>query len=126
MFTSHIRAGTLVATLGLVAGVTAACGGSSSSTSTGAQATLAQSAGPSSAITSADRSKVDKCLKAAGISVPTGRPGGGSGGAPQPASSSSTNRPAAGGGGGLFQTPQTQQALKACGITLSSSSSHSG
>jgi hypothetical protein len=26
----------------------------------------------------------------------------------------------------LFQNPQTQQALKACGITLSSSSSHSG
>jgi hypothetical protein len=125
VLTSRTRAGTIVATVGLVAGLAAACGGSSSPTSTGAQATPTHSAAPSSGVSGAERSKVDKCLKAAGISVPTARPGAGSGGTPQPGSSPGANRPA-GGGGGLFQSPQTQQALKACGITLSSSSSHSG
>lgn len=85
MFTSRTRAGTLVATLGLVTGLVAACGASSSSTSTSAQATPTQSAAKSSGVTSAERSKVDTCLKAAGISVPTARPGGGSGGPPSQA-----------------------------------------
>jgi hypothetical protein len=124
MFTSRTRAGTVVATLGLVTGL-AACGASSSSTSTGAQATATQSGAKSSGITSAERSRVDTCLKAAGIPVPTARPGGGLRGTPQPGSSPGANRPA-GSGGGLFQNPQMQQALKACGITLSTSSSHSG
>jgi hypothetical protein len=125
MFTSRTRAGASIATIGLVAALATACGGSSSATTTGAHATPSRSAGRPFGVTSAERSKVEKCLKAAGISVPTGRPGGGSSAAPRPSFTPGANRPAGGGGGGLFGNPQTQQALKACGIAPPTGSSQS-
>jgi hypothetical protein len=65
--------------------------------------------------------KIQKCLKAAGISstFPQGGPSGFPSGTPSgsPPSGFPSGGPSGGPGGG-FSDPQVQSALKACGITL--------
>ncbi|MDQ1705638.1 MAG: hypothetical protein QOF18_2004 [Frankiaceae bacterium] len=108
--------------LALVAGVATACGGSgTNSTTPAASPTTGAASRP--VISAADRAKIQQCLTAAGISVPQ-PPGGGTrpsgarpSGAPRPGFTPGANG-GGGGGAGLFQNPQAQQALKACGITL--------
>lgn len=97
----------------LAVAVATACGGSASGTHAAAPSNGAASR---PVISAADRAKIQQCLTAAGISVPQA-PGGGTrlSGSPRPGFTPGTN---GAGGGGLFQSPQVQQALKACGIAL--------
>jgi hypothetical protein len=139
MTTSVLRArfaapAMLVAAL-LGAGTLAACGGSGSSsgtsTSTSSAASGSAAAGGAGLFSSA---AVQTCLKAAGITVPTGgaRPSGSAGlgelpsgvrpSGARPSGGSgmpSGARPSgAGGGFGGADNAKIQAALKACGITL--------
>jgi hypothetical protein len=124
---SRSRAGLSIATLGLIAGLVTACGSSSVTGTPAAQPSPNPSAGRLAGISSADRSKIQQCLTAAGIAVPTPPAGSGFNGTPRPGGTPPPNRPSgAGNGGGLFQSAQVQQALKACGITLPSPSTNSG
>ncbi|ODU00678.1 MAG: hypothetical protein ABS81_22905 [Pseudonocardia sp. SCN 72-86] len=104
------RVGPLVATV-LVAVAVAACGGGDQPT-TQAASTAAPGARD---MDPAQRQKIDQCLQAAGIPVPTQQPR--PSGEPRP---SGQPRPSGGAraGGGQFADPKVQQALQACGITL--------
>jgi hypothetical protein len=148
MNTSTRNAGAVASLLAL-AGVLAACGGGSSTSTSATSATPTSSSPTSSAAPGAGRGgqggqalfnnpAVTTCLKAAGITLPARpsgsftrpsgtftRPSGGfsrpSGGFTRPSGA----RPSgARSGGGFFgdsaQTQQIQAALKACGITLPS------
>ena len=126
-----------VAALGPVLAVgLAACGGSSS-TATPVAATPNANAtgapGGGGGFGGADFTKIQACLKAAGIDLPTGTRG------PRPSGSFTPNgTPPSGGvrpsgvrpsggfgggrgggfGGGMFNTPAVKAALTACGITV--------
>ncbi len=106
-----------------------ACGSSSTgSTSSSSPATpsssptAAPSALPSQA--QAQFAKIQECLSAAGIDLPTpSLPAGATpGGSFSPPAGGSFSPPAGGGGGGLSQlnNPQVKAALDACGISLPS------
>lgn len=102
-----------------------ACGGGSSGGSATAASTPNPSAsgGPGGAPGGFDMSKIQACLKAAGISVPTNsdfpRPSGSfSPGGTPPSGARPSGPPSGGGAGGLFNSPEAQAALKACGITM--------
>jgi hypothetical protein len=118
----------------LALGLTA-CGGSSSTATvagatpnagaTGAPGGNGQGAGRG--FGGADFAKMQACLKAAGIAVPTRsdfprpsgsftRPSGAANGTPP--SGAAGGRGGGGGMGGLFSSPEAQAALKACGITV--------
>jgi hypothetical protein len=116
----------------ICAAALAGCGSSSTpaggaaTTSAAPRATTSQSPGQSGAPGGFDPAiiqQAQKCLKAAGITVPSapsGAPGGdftpGAGGTPP---SGGTGGPGGGaGGGGFFNTPEAKAALKACGITI--------
>jgi len=72
----------------------------------------------------ADFAKIQACLSAAGISMPTGsggaRPSGPMGTPPSGSARPSGGRPPGGMGGNdsLFSSPEAKAALKACGITM--------
>ena len=125
------RVGATAAAAVVLAGGLAGCGGGSSAgaateTNGGPAAAGAPSAGRSGGfrMDPALQQKVQDCLKAAGIAVPSfsGRPSGSF--SPRPSGSrpsgSFTRRPGGGGAGGRYADPKTQAALKACGITLPS------
>ena len=100
-----------------VAGLVAGCNGSASSPSSGSTPTASQSGGfggPGAGADPALQAKIQECLKAAGIAitVPTGRPSGAPSGMPSGAPSGAAR--------GMFDSPQIQAALAACGITLPS------
>ncbi len=111
-----------------------ACGGGSSGTTSAAatpsgNATGAPGGGQrGGGFGGADFTKIQACLKAAGIALPTRsafpRPSGSftrpSGTAfPRPSGSAGAGGFGGGrGGGGMFTDPQVQAALKACGITV--------
>jgi hypothetical protein len=121
-----------VAVLGPVLAISlAACGGSSSGSTSAAATPTARPTGGfrGNGANSAEFAKIQSCLSAAGISLPTRsnfprpsgtatgprptgvRPSGGYGGV----------RPSGGrgfGGGGQFANKKVQAALKACGITI--------
>ena len=126
----------------VLAGALVGCGSASSATGSGTAAPTAAAptaaatpgAAPSGApgpggLAGIDFSKVQACLKAAGITVPTGvpsglpsnlpsgvpsnLPSGGFNGTPPPGFT-----PGQGGGPGFLTDPKAQAALKACGITL--------
>ena len=129
------RAGAAAAVAVVLAGGLAGCGGGSSAgTGTEAAGGPAAAGAPSGGrgggfrMDPAQQQKIQDCLKAAGIAVPSfsGRPSGSF--SPRPSGSrpsgsrpsgSFTGRPG-GGFGGRFADPKTQAALKACGITLPS------
>jgi hypothetical protein len=109
-----------------------ACGGSSS---TGSAATPSGNAtgapaggggGGGGGFGGADFAKIQSCLTAAGIAVPTGtafpRPSGTgprpSFSGPRPTGSGGGGRGGAGGFGATLNNPAAQAALKACGITI--------
>jgi len=121
----------------IVAAALAGCGSSSTSSGTTPSTTAAPTGAPTGAagrvpgqggaggpggIDSAALQQMQECLKAAGVTLPTGRPSGFPSGGFTPG----TGRPSAGSGGpgagagagGLFSNPEAQAALKACGITL--------
>jgi hypothetical protein len=117
----------------ICAGSLAACGNSKMSTPTttptpSPSAPPSTPASPPSGLTNGNLAAVQQCLKAAGITLPSAPTGAGgsfpAGVSPPPGGS----LPAGGfpsgavpsGGPGAFANPQTQQALKACGITLPS------
>jgi hypothetical protein len=109
-----------------------ACGGGSSGSTASAatpktSATGAPGGGGRGGFGGADFTKIQACLKAAGITLPTRS------GFPRPSGSFSPRarpsgvrpsgvRPSGGnfrgGAGGQFASPQVQAALKACGITI--------
>jgi hypothetical protein len=99
------------------------CGSSSSATGSGSSQGF-PSGGPGGGFSQdpALLKKIQKCLKAAGISssLPEGGPSGFPSGSPSgsPPSGFPSGGPSGGPGGG-FSDPQVQSALKACGITLS-------
>ncbi len=126
-----------LAVVGLVAG----CNGSASSPSSGSTPTASQSGGfggPGAGADPALQAKIQECLKAAGIAitVPTGRPSGAPSGMPSGApsgmpsgapsgmpSGAPSGMPSgapSGAARGMFDSPQIQAALAACGITLPS------
>ncbi len=107
----------------------AACGSSSSGSSTSASSSSTPTAtgrpgGAGRGPGGIDIAAIQKCLKAAGISIPTGLPGGASGrpsGAPSGIPSGAPSgipSGAPGGRGGLLNDPKVQAALKACGISM--------
>jgi hypothetical protein len=108
------------------------CGGSSSSsTASSAEPSGIASGQPDGfRLSSAQQRKIQKCLKAAGLSTsfPTGRPSDFPSGGPSgsPPSGAPTSIPSggfsggSGGPGGGFADPEVQSALKACGITVPS------
>lgn len=109
-------AGAAIACLALTA-----CGGSSSSTSRPSR----PGAAGGQSISAQELAKIQDCLKAAGIDVPTfpsGRPSGTPTALPSGAPSFDPNQPPPsgfpGGSGGGFNDPKVQQALAACGISL--------
>jgi len=112
--TVSLAAATRLAVAALaVAGLVAGCSGSASSPSSGSTPTASQSGGfggPGAGADPALQAKIQECLKAAGIAitVPTGRPSGAPSGMPSSAAR------------GMFDSPQIQAALAACGITLPS------
>lgn len=107
-----------------------ACGGGSSGSATPSAAAPNPSAsgapGGGRGFNGADFTKIQACLKAAGIAVPTRsnfpRPSGSFSPRPRPSGVRPSGvRPSGGGnfrGGGEFASPQVQAALKACGITV--------
>jgi hypothetical protein len=118
-----------------MAGGAAACGGSSASSSAAKPSTAATSAatpgggGGGGGAFGQQFTQIEQCLKAAGIAVPTAsfRPRGSGRPSDRPSfvRPSGTARPSGfprrgGGFGALFQNPQAQAALKACGIALPS------
>jgi hypothetical protein len=120
-----------------VAGLVAGCSGSASSPSSGSTPTASQSGGfggPGAGADPALQAKIQECLKAAGIAitVPTGRPSGAPSGmpsgapsgmpsgAPSGAPSGMPSGAPSGAARGMFDSPQIQAALAACGITLPS------
>lgn len=126
------------------AGSLAACSNSKTSTPTGTptpststspspSASPSTSASPPSGLTSGNLAAVQQCLKAAGItlpSVPAGAAGSiPAGVSPPPGGSLPSGGFPSGavpsGGPGAFANPQTQQALKACGITFPSAAATS-
>lgn len=99
-----------------------ACGSSSSSPS---GTPSGPGAGGGQSISAQDLTKIQNCLKAAGVAVPTfpsGRPSGIPTALPSGAPSFDPNQPPPsgfpGGTGGGFSDPKVQQALTACGISL--------
>jgi hypothetical protein len=106
----------------------AACGGGGDGTTTGAPTSAAGAEGGARGgpgFGGADFQKIQECLSAAGISLPT--PSGGfrtpggtpPSGGPQGTPPSGAPRDGGGGfGGGRFADPEVQAALKACGITV--------
>ena len=116
--TVSLAAATRLAVAALaVAGLVAGCSGSASSPSSGSTPTASQSGGfggPGAGADPALQAKIQECLKAAGIAitVPTGRPSGAPSGMPSGAPSGAAR--------GMFDSPQIQAALAACGITLPS------
>jgi hypothetical protein len=131
--TRYLRAAAagLALTLG-TAGLAACSGGSSGTSATSASASASVSASASATRGFGGNvfgsAKVQTCLKAAGITVPTGRAGGfPSGSRSRPSGSfpsrsfPSGSRPSGAGGGfggNSAQSQKIQAALKACGITL--------
>jgi hypothetical protein len=124
---SHSKAITLTVLGPVLAVSLVACGGGSSNSATPASTpNPSASGGPGGTrggFNGADFTKIEACLKAAGIAVPTRsgfpRPSGSFSPRPRP----SGVRPSGGnfrGGGerGIFNSPQAQAALKACGITI--------
>jgi hypothetical protein len=108
-----------------------ACGSSNSASTTpgqdGASSPVSAPAGsaapPGPGGNGVDLSKMQSCLKAAGISLPTptGAPGTPPGGTPGTRPSGAPRTPpggGAGGPGGLFSDPKVQAALKACGLNV--------
>jgi hypothetical protein len=115
-----------------------ACGGGSSSGSTSAAAAPTVTAtgapgtndGARGGANGAEFQKIQACLKAAGIAVPTRSPGprptGSTGyrqnGTPNGTPPSGGVRPSGGGfggnGGGMFTSAAAQAAIKACGLTV--------
>ena len=100
------------------------CGSTSSSTGSGSGTPQGfPSGGPGGGFSQdpALLRKIQKCLKAAGISssLPQGGPSSGPSGSPSgsPPSGFPSGGPSGGPGGG-FSDPQVQSALTACGITL--------
>jgi hypothetical protein len=129
----------------LLTGVLTACGGSGGAATSTASATSSTASSASGAANAGGGDflqdpQVQACLKAAGISVPTGagsRPTGSfpSGARPsgsftgQPPSGLPSGIPSgAGGAGGGFgaQATEIQAALKACGITVSAGNGPGG
>ena len=130
----------------IVAAALAGCGGSPTSAGTTTSTTAAPTGAPTGAagrvpggagdFDPAELQQMQACLKAAGVTLPTGRPSGlPSGdftpGAGRPSGFPSDFTPGAGrpsggsgglgvggGVGGLFNNPEAQAALKACGISL--------
>ncbi|MEO8517929.1 MAG: hypothetical protein ABI438_02025 [Dermatophilaceae bacterium] len=115
----------------------AGCGSSSTSSGTATSTTASPTGAPTGAagrvpgragagglggFDSAQLQQVQDCLKAAGVAVPTAPPSGFPSGDFTPGAgrpSGGTGGPGAGAGaGGLFNNPEAQAALKACGITL--------
>ena len=135
-FSSRTTKLTIMALGPVLAVSLAACGGSSSTTGAAAGATPNASAtgapgGGRGGMGGADFAKIQACLKAAGIAVPTATGSR----APRPSGSFTPNgtppsngvRPSGGAGqgggrggfgGGMFNSPEAQAALKACGITV--------
>jgi hypothetical protein len=120
------RTGAAAAAAVVLAGGLAGCGGGStastatvaaaSSTGSGAQPSGTRTRG--AGVSAAMQAKIQQCLQAAGIAVPTftGRPSGFPSGA-RPSGAPSGTR-TGGGFGGRYANPQMQAALKACGITI--------
>jgi hypothetical protein len=119
---------TLIAVIGAIC--LAACGSSTSSSKTSsAAASGSTGSGGSARPTSAQRTKLQACLKQHGITLPNRRAGGG----PPPGGGTSTNGGTSGGtstnrgghGGGFFrgggnsaQAKKLQAAFKACGANF--------
>jgi hypothetical protein len=112
-----------------------ACGGGSSGSTTAASTSTPNASAtgaPGTAgagragVAGADFTKIQACLSAAGISLPTRsgapRASGAAGGTPPSGAVRPTGGTGggngAGAGGGLFASAQVQAALKACGITV--------
>jgi len=107
----------------------AACGGSSSSTSS----STGFRPGGASPISAQEQAKIRDCLKAAGIDLPTFPSGGPSGFPSAPPSGVPSFDPNQappsgfpGGGNGGFNDPKIQQALTACGISLPTPQANGG
>ena len=113
---SHRR--TILAALVVVAAIAAAGCGPGGTTAAPAASATAASASAGAPGGNLDFGKIQECLTAAGISVPSGGsfalP---SGGVPQQPSGSFAP-PSGGFQGGGFSDPATLAALKACGIAL--------
>jgi len=120
------------------AGSLAACSNSKTPTPTttptpSTSTSPSTSAAPPSGLTSGNLAAVQQCLKAAGITLPSAPAGAGGSFAPGASPPPGASRPAGSfpsgaipsGGPGAFANPQTQQALKACGITLPSAAATS-
>jgi hypothetical protein len=116
------------------AGSLAACSNSKTSTpATTPTPSPSASAAPPSALNSGDLAAVQQCLKAAGITLPSAPTGAGGSFPPGASPPAGGSLPPGGfpsgaipsGGPGAFANPQTQQALKACGITLPSAAATS-
>ena len=123
MTRTYPRAAALVAVPVMLL-VLSGCGGSSTETTTAAT-TGATAAPIGGGFSDADREKIQACLQAAGISVPT--PSGTFRGTPPsgmptpngtPPTGRPTDMPGGGTGGGMFADSTVQAALKACGITV--------
>jgi len=107
-----------------------ACGGSSGSSS---GTPSGPGAGGAPSISTQELTKIQDCLKAAGIDVPTfpsGRPSGIPTALPSGAPSFDPNQPPPsgfpGGGSGGLNDPKVQQALNACGISLPAAQPNGG
>ena len=108
-----------------VAGLVAGCSGSASSPSAESTPAASQSGGFPGLGAGADpalQAKIQECLKAAGISLPTGsgRPSGSPSDRPSGYPSSYPSGSASGAAPGMDANPQMQAALAACGITMPS------
>ena len=123
-----------IATAATVAGCGTASSGSGG-TPTASTTSPTTTSGASSGDRAAQLEKVNACLNAAGVALPSGFPSGAPSGFPSGAPSGfpsgapsgGFSRPAgAGPGGGAFSDPKIQSALKACGITLSGVPAGSG
>jgi hypothetical protein len=115
----------------------AACGSASGSSTSSSGTTTAASAAGSGAPNSAQRTKLEACLKQHGVTLPArpaGAPGGGAPGGPPPGSGTGTGttgtsttgtgttgssttprRGFFGGGGGFANNPKLRAAFQACG-----------
>jgi hypothetical protein len=110
----------------------AACGGSSSGSASASATPTARATGGfrGNGANSAEYAKIQACLSAAGISLPTrsnfprpsgtamGTPPTGANGTPPTGGVRPSGGRGFGGGGGQFANKKVQAALKACGITI--------
>jgi hypothetical protein len=104
----------------------AACGGDDRTTTAAPTSTAGNTPGGRPGFGGQDFQKIQECLSAAGISLPTPsgtfRPPTGTPPSGGPQGTPPSGAPGDGGpggpGGGMFSDPQVQAALKACGITV--------